>query len=85
MVWHENFPTHKHAKLHHLVTLFHNTNVVSNQSREGSPDCARCVPPNIYEILPNYNVLQITPNYWQNVLIKRFTLTMDFTLTILLC
>jgi len=30
MVWHETFPTHKHAKLHHLATLFDNTNAVSN-------------------------------------------------------
>jgi len=27
------FPTHKHTKLHHLATLFHNTNVVSNPEK----------------------------------------------------
>jgi len=33
MVWHEIFPTHKHAKLHHLATLFDYTNVVSNYEK----------------------------------------------------
>jgi len=30
MAWHEIFPTHKHAKLHYLATLFDNIIVLSN-------------------------------------------------------
>jgi len=33
MVWHEIFPTQKHAKLHHLATTSDNTNVVSNPEK----------------------------------------------------
>jgi len=29
MVWHENFPSNKHANLHLLATLFNNTNAVA--------------------------------------------------------
>jgi len=30
MAWHENFPTIKNANIHHLATLFNNTNAASD-------------------------------------------------------
>jgi len=45
--WHKIFATDKHAKIHHLATLFDNTNAVSNP--EKGDQLVR-----IYEILPNY-------------------------------
>jgi len=49
--------------LHHLATLFNNTNAVSHPSR--ATDCARCFLPNNYEILPNYK-WKILTQYCQN-------------------
>jgi len=61
------------------------------QAQAGWPDCTRCILPNIYETLPNslpnykYNILQIIlPKFCQIYFIKRFTLTMDPILIVLL-
>ena len=86
------FPTHKHAKLHHLTTLFDNTNVVSHP--EKGNQIARGVfwqtftkSCHMHFQITN-NILEILmPPYWQNsakFFVKRFTLTMDPILTVLL-
>ena len=53
------------------------------QSRAWWPDCARCVLPNIHEILPNYknfitiNIAEILTNICKNFFVQPFTLTIN--------
>jgi len=69
IVWHEIFPTHKHVKLHHICktwcSIAPSGNTVQQhrcgkQARACWPDCARCILPNIYKILPNYKIIYCT-------------------------
>ena len=88
MVWHGIFPSHKHAKLHHLATLFNDTNVVSNPVKGDqivrdvfcqtfAKSCQ--ITNNILQI-----IMQNTGKTLQNFFIKGFTLTMDPIPTVLL-
>jgi len=61
MEWHGIFPTHVHVKLHHFckkscsVTPSGNTvqqHQCGKQAQASRQDCARCILPNIYKILP---------------------------------
>jgi len=85
------FPTHNHAKLHHLATLFDNTNgnMVSNPEKGNhivrgvfclifTKSCQiHCqITNNISEILMSKD--------WQNFFIERFSLSMDPILIVLL-
>ena len=60
------------------------------QSRAESPDCAPCILPNIYKILPNYktcianNIAKTLPIICKFIFIERFILTMDPVLIVLL-
>ena len=79
-MWHEIFPTHKHAKLDHLATLFDNTNVVSDYKK--GDQIVRGVFRQTFT-----KSCQITNNnakILQNFFIKRFTLAMDPILTVVL-
>ena len=86
MVWHENFPTHKHAVLYHLITLFDNTNAVSMPEQ---------VDQTVHGVFFQTftKSCQITSDTLQIILpkillstffIKRFHLTMDLILIALL-
>ena len=88
MVWQGIFPSHKHAKLHHLATLFNDTNVVSNPVKGDqivrdvfcqtfAKSCQ--ITNNILQI-----IMQNTGKTLQNFFIKGFTLTMDPIPTVLL-
>jgi len=80
MVWQEIVPTHKHAKLHNLTTLFDNTNVVSNP--EKGDQIVRGVFCQTFT--KSCQITNNTDKILQNFFIKRFTLTMDPILTVLL-
>jgi len=77
MVWHEMFPTHKIAKLHHLTTLFDNTNAVSNPEKGAQIACGefcqtftkscqihckQCITNNIAKILATFSKISSLNN-----------------------